>query len=526
MKKFIRSLLFFLISILSLSKVSFSQNVGIGTTTPGTNLHIVNEPSGYSGGYFQGAIIENNNNIYLNFLTLSGYESGVLFGRPSDIAHGGIVYNNANTMNGLQFRTNGNATRMVVDSLGRIGIGNVNPSLAGLIVDTKVGAVNALFGSNTTGVAIESNYPGIGFNTYYNTFRKAIATGYGGLISVDPINGGMGFTVTNASYAAGAIVTMTNALSIKPNGNIGIGTIAPGEKLTIVSSDNNSVTNIGAFYPNNLSQGIGIGYDEIRKIGTNPNGNLYINAKGSGNLILENSATGYVGIGTANPAFKLDVSDRIRIRSGGGFSTAGLYLNSNDNSSSPAFIGMDDDTHVGFYGNGAGWKFSMNTNSGALKINGTEGSAGHILITNGPGSSAQWASIGTILPSYYLYNSMYGPNYTLVNASAEFQLANSTISITVPSNSRLIISANYAVYTNCINCFGSGRFYFKLDGNSTEVNPVVLQTGVGYCSGSLSNYFYDVGPGSHSIVFFVKPELQSGAFNAYLVSATVIVMQQ
>ena len=44
-----------------------------------------------------------------------------------------------------------------------------------------------------------------------------------------------------------------------------------------------------------------------------------------------------------------------RIRSGGDNNTsAGLYLNNNANNLA-AFIGMEDDTHVGFYGTGTGW---------------------------------------------------------------------------------------------------------------------------------------------------------------------------
>jgi hypothetical protein len=106
----------------------FFGNLGIGTTSPGAKLHIANGSSGYNSGYFPGAVIEGNTNTYLNILTPDGSESAVLFGKTSDIASGGIVYNNAGTPNGLQLRTNGNINRMVITNAGNIGIGNSNPS--------------------------------------------------------------------------------------------------------------------------------------------------------------------------------------------------------------------------------------------------------------------------------------------------------------------------------------------------------------------------------------------------------------
>ena len=104
-----------------------AQNVGIGTTTPGTKLHVVNGSSGYNGGYFPGAAIEGATNTYINILTPDNNESGLLFGRTSNAAHGGIVYNNSTTLNGLQFRTSNNVTRMVIDQTGNVGIGNTTP---------------------------------------------------------------------------------------------------------------------------------------------------------------------------------------------------------------------------------------------------------------------------------------------------------------------------------------------------------------------------------------------------------------
>lgn len=106
---------------------------------------------------------------------------------------------------------------------GLLGIGNSSPSLAGLTVDKKVGAVHTLLGSNTTGLALESDYPGIGFNSFYNVTRKAIATGYGGYIGVNPAVGGMVFGVSANSVTANQNMTLPTALSIAPNGNIGVG---------------------------------------------------------------------------------------------------------------------------------------------------------------------------------------------------------------------------------------------------------------------------------------------------------------
>jgi hypothetical protein len=116
---------------LVLSYYGFSQNTGIGITTPRAVLHVF---TGFSGNMFPYSplVVEGDNNTYINVLTPNARESGILFGNASDAASGGIVYNNTDpgpgTPNGLQFRTNGNTTRMVLTSSGFAGIGTTNPT--------------------------------------------------------------------------------------------------------------------------------------------------------------------------------------------------------------------------------------------------------------------------------------------------------------------------------------------------------------------------------------------------------------
>jgi hypothetical protein len=106
---------------------------------------------------------------------------------------------------------------LAITGKGNVGIGNINPVLAGLVADRKVGAANAVFGSNTTGVAIESSFPGVAFNCYYNSGRKNISSGYSGLIGADPTNGDLymyGFgnaTAGSASpFATGVLLCQSN----------------------------------------------------------------------------------------------------------------------------------------------------------------------------------------------------------------------------------------------------------------------------------------------------------------------------
>lgn len=99
-------------------------------------------------------------------------------------------------------------------------------------------------------------------------------------------------------------------------------------------------------------------------------------AAAAGNLILQANEAGYpgtiysgnVGIGVTDPAYKLDIGTRIRLRSGSTAQTAGIWMNNPANTASIAFMGIADVVTTGFYGNVSGWGLIMNTNTGNVGI--------------------------------------------------------------------------------------------------------------------------------------------------------------
>lgn len=112
-------------------KVSAQNNVGIGITNPTRPLHILFSATGTGITPHPDALIvleRTADNAYINFLTDANQSSGVIFGNTIAPAHAGIYYNTGGNSHDMRFRTNGNVTRMTIDSVGRVGIGIIAPA--------------------------------------------------------------------------------------------------------------------------------------------------------------------------------------------------------------------------------------------------------------------------------------------------------------------------------------------------------------------------------------------------------------
>src|SRR5215203_3171098 len=170
------------------------------------------------------------------------------------------------------------------------------------------------------------------------------------------------------------------APTLQASGNVGIGTPTPADRLDVagnlrILTGSNPIrfTSGWSGFPDPVNNQAEISNDTgnfktLMIVGNKSGGlgrrvSVWDRLEVNGTFI----GNGNVGIGLADPGFRLDVADRIRLRQGGS-GTAGLWLFQSTPNRDQAFIGMRTDTSVGLWGNGVGWGLFMDTGSGAVTI--------------------------------------------------------------------------------------------------------------------------------------------------------------
>jgi hypothetical protein len=279
-------------------------NVGIGTTTPQTNLAIG------GGGQYGLQLAAGASGIYVNpndtFAEITGEtSSGEEFGM---MATGGVGYMGTWSAHPLRLRTS-NTDRLTIDTSGNVGIGTSTP-LSALDVYTATGLTTAS-GKGVTAYYVTSRYPTLGFNTYNSSYHAG-ETGYGGVWQYDNQAGDLIY-YSGSSASAGAAHTFTTPFTIKQAGNVGIGTTSPMSTLTVANgestiSTDSSETSLTRFIVD--ADGGTRAWGLIGLKYNSGNSYLFLNASNSSSdshLVIAET-TGNVGIGTSTPQAKFVVN--------------------------------------------------------------------------------------------------------------------------------------------------------------------------------------------------------------------------
>lgn len=310
--------------------------VGIGTAGPVTQL--TQASSGEAGVRYLG-----------NGLT--GASAGFFVGYNNQ----SYLWNHQNTP--MLFATN-NAERIRIDSSGNVGIGTTTPTRGILEVAGVVSATTAVFGTGNKGISLITNWPGVYWNSYYNSGVKAMSSGYSANFSQNPTTGAMTLGISAAAATAADEATAhATLMTILSNGNVGIGSGSPAGLLHVNSSDYASI-----LLGNNDAGGF-----HITKEPGDDSFNVWSGAFGSGTNRFKIASSGNVGIGTTDPKSRLDISDS----NGIGALTLGRE---------GGFIGYNT------YYNG-GWKYKSNGYGGILRLD-TTGMQFHGAPNNASGNDA------------------------------------------------------------------------------------------------------------------------------------------
>jgi hypothetical protein len=201
--------------------------VGIGTTSPENMLHVL---SGAATGVIPNSasvgILEADNTAYLSLVTPDFAERGILFAEPSSNMAGGIIYNNALTPDGLQFRTAFNTRGMALESSGRLAIGTFTGTgalqVSGLATNSTVALPTNSIGPEEilAEAGLATNFNGATVTLTSTTMQEIVTVQLdlplAGYVSLQGKCNGITYNTTGRNQGTVQIVETTTGAPVSP----------------------------------------------------------------------------------------------------------------------------------------------------------------------------------------------------------------------------------------------------------------------------------------------------------------------
>jgi hypothetical protein len=450
-------------------------NVGIGTTSPDNILHIRKGDTTYSSQVGADTMLFLETTNISNALQFSSSNTGtqyIMFG-DDDPNAGWISYKHSD--NNLNFRTNG-SEKMRITSSGEVGIGTTSPFTNLEVAGSGLDSIIRL-------------YAGGGTANIRTWEMRAVGVAGEGLL-FRQVND------ANNSY--------TNRMIIDTDGNVGIGTITPDEKLEVNGNILIDKGDNGNISIKNGSQNVA----QLGDLGGGTDGQLALyNNSGAVKLVLNGQANSYldggnVGIGTTSPTAKLEVagssSDGVLVSGGsndrntkltasglvysttstGGWATGNYVVKNSDGSTlgqiAGGFGGANTLTYTYYggtaYNNAAMYILSSNKNVGI-------GTANPSQLLHVSSSTTNPTGIG--LQNSQRYYSVRSNNFSLVftdeTVGSERMRINSSGNVgigTVTPDSRLDVTGGDIT----VNTSASGFMNFKYGSLGSETSRGTITT--------------------------------------------------
>jgi hypothetical protein len=401
----------------------YAQNVGIGTNTPTSPLTVMSNNNGKG-------VIQKWGGVEVGFYANEAF-AFVQTWSPHD----------------LHFATSNGLSRMMIQhGTGNIGIGTGTPS-ALLHVD--------LGSSNSQGLLItgsqnnNSSVPdlGAGSRLMFYPGKAAFRAGVVNGTQWDDLNIGQGSIAMGNNSIASGLFSLALGFNTTAKGNyslaLGLGSEANGARslamgdLAMANASNSLAmgydtkanglvsTAMGANTIAKASTSLSIGYFNDDSDDPNPQNpqasdRLFQIGNGSTNLSRRNAMTvlrnGNTGIGILNPTHRLEVAGRMRIVSGGtGSTSAGIWLNKNDNSGQLGFVGVDGNNDIGIFNQTSGWSFLVRDATGNAWVKGTV-TANGVTLTSDERLKKDITPLGNAMP---LLEKLHGYQYHWKDETAD-----------------------------------------------------------------------------------------------------------